>query len=216
VGELTEVGGSLRIPAAYSGCLGLKPALGRWPGAGQRPVAKGFEGVRPVVGPMARNVDDLTFASKSMIDALVENIANHDYVQVENVVPLPWREPNLPKRMRIGYWLDDGVVRSCPAVRRAVQEVATALEKEGHELVLWQPPNVAEALKIFVALLSFDGFKQLLANIGRDPMEPAMYLVTLGPRLPKFARWLVNNLVHYLAKDPVFASVFCERLPVLA
>lgn len=159
---------------------------------------------------MARNVDDLTFASKAMIDAVIENIADHDYVQVENVVPLPWREPNLPKRMRIGYWLDDGVVRASPAAQRAVREVVAALEKEGHELVQWQPPNVAEVLKIFVALLSFDGFKQLLANIGRDPMEPAMFLVTLGPRLPAFGRWLVNNLVHYLARDPLFASVFCE------
>ncbi|BEI88930.1 uncharacterized protein CcaverHIS019_0202920 [Cutaneotrichosporon cavernicola] len=204
----SDIGGSLRIPAAYSGCVALKPALGRWPGAGQRPVVKGFEGIKPVVGPMARNVDDLTFASKAMIDAVMENIENHDYVQVENVVPLPWREAMLPKRMRIGYWLEDGVVRASPAAQRAVREVVAALEKEGHELVLWQPPNVAEVLKIFVALLSFDGFKQLLSNIGSDPMEPAMFLVTLGPRLPAFARWLVNNLVHYFARDPLFASVF--------
>lgn len=162
---------------------------------------------------MARTVDDLTFASKAMIDAFVENIANYDFVQVENVAPLPWREPNLPQRLRIGYWFDDGVARSSPAAQRAVREVAAALEKEGHELVLWQPPDVVEAMKIFVALLSFDGHKQLLSNIGHDPMEPALFLVTLGPRLPAFARWLAHNLVQYIAKDPFFAAVMGEPAP---
>lgn len=159
---------------------------------------------------MARTVDDLTFASRTVINAFVNNIAGHDFCQVENIAPIPWREPKLPARLRIGYWVDDGAVRASPAARRAVREVVTALEKEGHELVEWQPPNVAYALKIFAALTSADGYKQLLSNIGRDPMEPSMKLVTLGSRLPAFTRWLLVNLVRYIARDTVFASIFCE------
>lgn len=160
---------------------------------------------------MARTVDDLTFGARTMINAFVSNTAAHDYCQVENIVPLPWREPALPPRLKIGYWVDDGAVRASPAARRAVREVATALEKEGHELVEWHPPNVVQALKIFAALTSSDGYRQLLSNIGRDPMEPAMKLVTLGTRLPRFARWLLLNLVRYIAKDSFFANVFCKH-----
>lgn len=32
-----SIGGSLRIPAHYSGCFGLKPCYGRYPTAGNRP-----------------------------------------------------------------------------------------------------------------------------------------------------------------------------------
>lgn len=45
--ELTHlVGGSLRIPAAYSGCCGLKPAVGRWPAGGNRATIRGFDGIK--------------------------------------------------------------------------------------------------------------------------------------------------------------------------
>jgi hypothetical protein len=43
---LTAVGGSLRIPAHYSGICGLKPVKGRWPSAMGRKPIPGFEAVR--------------------------------------------------------------------------------------------------------------------------------------------------------------------------
>lgn len=163
---------------------------------------------------MARTVDDLTFAARTMVEHFVTDLASHGVCQAENIVPLPWREPTLPKRLKIGYWVDDGAVRASPAAQRAVRETVAALEKEGHELVEWRPPNVAYALKIFAALTSSDGYRQLLSNIGKDPMEPAMKLVTLGTRLPRFAMWLLVNLVKYIAKDLMFASIFCELTPL--
>lgn len=120
-----QVGGSLRIPAAYSGCCGLKPAVGRWPAGGNRPVTNGFDSIKvittwainhrrltiqAVVGPMARSVDELTFQARSMITATVQEIEQGGFAD-ENVIPLPWREPTLPKRLRIGYWIDDGAVK---------------------------------------------------------------------------------------------------------
>jgi amidase len=48
----SDIGGSLRIPAAFSGCFGLKPCAGRFPGTGCVNPNQGFEaGKRERRGP---------------------------------------------------------------------------------------------------------------------------------------------------------------------
>jgi amidase len=69
---------------------------------------------------------------------------------------------------------------------------------------------VPEALKIFVALTSADGYKQLLSNLGPDPMEPSLQLVTLGSKLPGLLHSLAVWVVKSILGDGVFASIFGE------
>ncbi|ORY29336.1 amidase signature domain-containing protein [Naematelia encephala] len=206
----TDVGGSLRIPAHFSGCCGLKPVLGRWPTCGSRVPTAGFEAIKTMVGPMTRSVTDLTFASKTMIGLAQKP----DYLpRGEVLLPIPWREPEIPKKLRIGWWVEDDIVKTSPACSRAVQEVAQKLAKEGHEVVRWDPPEVAEALKVFAALTAADGYKSLLRNLGPDPMEPSMRLVTLGSKTPSVLRGLLVWLIGAVLKDTVFSSIFATSKP---
>jgi aspartyl-tRNA(Asn)/glutamyl-tRNA(Gln) amidotransferase subunit A len=52
----SDAGGSIRLPAAYTGCVGLKPSHGRIP-AGPRLGMESFNGIASV-GPIARTVTD--------------------------------------------------------------------------------------------------------------------------------------------------------------
>jgi Asp-tRNA(Asn)/Glu-tRNA(Gln) amidotransferase A subunit family amidase len=58
----SDIGGSLRNPAANNGCVSLKPSSGRVPDEGHVPVVP--DEVRPWnhAGPLARRVDDLALA----------------------------------------------------------------------------------------------------------------------------------------------------------
>lgn len=51
------------------------------------------------------------------------------------LVPIPWRSSlcNKTKPLRIGYIIDDGIVKVQPPVSRAMKEVLNALTKAGHE-----------------------------------------------------------------------------------
>ncbi|MFZ0813876.1 MAG: amidase, partial [Candidatus Sulfotelmatobacter sp.] len=55
----SDGGGSIRVPAHFSGICGLKPTPGRIPATGHYPASAGPFALIGVVGPMARTVADL-------------------------------------------------------------------------------------------------------------------------------------------------------------
>ena len=68
----TDLGGSIRIPAAFCGIYGLKPTSGRTPSRGVNPSRKirfnKFNHMMEVVGPFGCSVDDLILATKILCD----------------------------------------------------------------------------------------------------------------------------------------------------
>jgi aspartyl-tRNA(Asn)/glutamyl-tRNA(Gln) amidotransferase subunit A len=116
----TDIGGSVRLPAAYNGVFALKPSLGRVP------IYPPFLG--RVVGPITRTVMDAAL----MMTALTRPDAR-DYMS------LPYQEIDWPGSLdidlagvRLGLLLDIGVgTKPQPAVRRAVEAAAAAFESAG-------------------------------------------------------------------------------------
>jgi len=60
--------------------------------------------------------------------------------------------------MKFGYYIDDGVSIASPPVKRAILETVEALQKQGHEVIQVTPPNVLQAVRIFLALTSAEGY----------------------------------------------------------
>jgi len=84
-----------------------------------------------------------------------------------------WRSVDVTK-LRVGFYFDDGIFRSAPAVKRAVREAAAALAAAGAKVVPWQPYEPAQAMGIAFALLGGDrlqGFKQALRG---GPAHPSI------------------------------------------
>jgi len=86
----TDIGGSLRIPAAFSGCCSFKPTAGRISTKGMTSSTPGQESIRSTAGPMAREVDGLVL----LLRALWANGAMHRLDPT--VPPTPFNDAAYP------------------------------------------------------------------------------------------------------------------------
>src|SRR6202162_3828822 len=90
----SDGGGSIRVPAHFSGICGLKPTPGRIPATGHFPQSVGPFALLGVVGPMARTVADL-----KLLFEVMQGPDDGD----PSTAPLPvrWPGPNAVKQLRI-------------------------------------------------------------------------------------------------------------------
>ncbi|KAJ0167053.1 putative amidase [Colletotrichum tanaceti] len=69
IGVGSDIGGSIRVPAAFNGCYGLRPTALRVPSLGNVGITSGQESIRGVVGPLGQSVDDLGLFMSTMLGA---------------------------------------------------------------------------------------------------------------------------------------------------
>lgn len=127
----TDGGGSLRIPAMWNGIYTLKPSAARMPGS---PSGVGYSDSNAANnGPFANDIDTLEIFCAAVL-------ANRPWLLDPSIVPLPWQlNIPAPRRLKLGFLCDDGIVHFCPPVMRCLQEAARHLRSAGHSVVTLGP-----------------------------------------------------------------------------
>ncbi|KAK7683119.1 hypothetical protein QCA50_013792 [Cerrena zonata] len=202
IGIGTDVAGSVRAPAHYSGIYTIKSSMHRFLKSGNPTSIAGQIGVPAVYSPMTRTLEDLETFWRALMSM---KPWEYDF----SCIPLPWREIDLSgKKLKFGIMWSDGVVAPSPACRRALSDVVQALRNEGHETVILDPPSPFEALKIGSGLLFADGLK-----IAERPMrtgetnDPGALQAHRMLRLPTVLRKLYTWYIRYIQRDSLYADL---------
>ncbi|KAI0596818.1 acetamidase [Biscogniauxia sp. FL1348] len=182
----TDIGGSIRSPAANNGVFGYKPTSLRLPVAGWHATMMGSDHILAAIGPLSTSLAGLKLFAKSVLD-------REPWLREPSLVPIPWREAGDAghkgagcSRVRIGVMPDDGVVMPHPPIRRAMAELVEKLRKSPDvEVVEWKPWDHDRAWSIIASLYFCDGGADETAAIesSGEPWRP-------------LSRWILKENPH--------------------
>ncbi|MEV7631482.1 amidase [Microbacterium sp. NPDC089318] len=176
----SDGGGSIRIPAATVGVVGIKPSRGRVP------FASGLDspGGLPVAGPIARSVADAAL----LLDVQCAGRPHRFATRAPQSGPFLSAAATPSARARIGVttvspWDDADDIRLDIDAARAVDVAAALLADAGHDVdgFAWRPRGYAE---LFTTLWRTSAARMMLTDAELEVVEPiTAWLVREGRRL---------------------------------
>lgn len=200
----SDGGGSIRVPAHFSGICGLKPTPGRIPATGHFPNSVGPFALTGVVGPMARTVQDLKL--------LFEVMQGPDIGDPSAApVPVCWPDRDELKKIRIGYSEDDGRTPVTAETRAAVRKAAESLRRAGFRVEPFRPVGLELARQLWWKFFGIAG-GMLLGPMTKGHDED------LSPILKQFSTWVAAEPSHtggslldtWIQRDVVRMQVFAQ------
>ena len=207
----SDGGGSIRVPAHFSGICGLKPTPGRIPATGHFPVSAGPFALIGVVGPMARTVADL-----KVLFEVMQGPDDGDPSAAP--VPVHWPKEADLKRMRIGYFEDDG---RTPVTRKHAPRYEPRLKHlrhAGFQVEPFRPEGLELARQLWWKIFGIAGGMLLGPMMKGRESE-------ISPLLKQFSSWVAAEPSHtgvslldtWVQRDLVRMQVFAQmrEYPVL-
>ncbi|NKB60916.1 MAG: hypothetical protein GKR95_01825 [Gammaproteobacteria bacterium] len=196
----TDLGGSIRIPAACCGVFGLKPTSGLSPvDHGQSELASGFNSDHV----LTRSVRD----SAAALDATSRPILGYRYPVMKKVPSYLHCLNQPPQPMKIGVCFNTPMGEPVPAKQRmAVEKVSNILSDHGHELVSYDYPSDLEFGNWLDSLWMFDVVNELekrIREVGRQPEPSELEAMTSYIRQRVSA---MSAMDHYRARESAHRS----------
>jgi amidase len=138
----SDSGGSVRVPAHFTGICSLKPTPGRIPGRGHLPPCVGPFATLGAIGPMARTMAD--------VELMFRTLSGQDDADPASP-PVVLREPGLDelRNNRIGFFEDDGLTPVTAETRVAVRAAAAALRDAGFRVEPFRPRTLEQLRKLW-------------------------------------------------------------------
>ncbi|KAJ7450076.1 amidase signature domain-containing protein [Mycena galericulata] len=179
----SDIGGSLRSPAAACGIWTFKPTTLRVPKGTGSTTMPGADSIGSTYGPLCRSLRDIDLWLSVVI-------GSKPWLHDHSLVPIPWRIPEAPNwsgsdgRLRIGVMWHDGVVLPQPPVLRALKTLVDVLKTNAaFDVVEYVPFKHFDAGELAHELYFVDGAARVRerAGVTGEPILPLTEWVITRP-----------------------------------
>ncbi|WP_461471798.1 amidase family protein [Microbacterium sp. HJ5] len=196
----SDIGGSIRVPAAFCGVFGHKPSWNLLAAEGHAP--GGLAGVQPplaVIGPLARSAGDLALA--------VELLAGPDEFSPANRLDLPQPRHTRLRDFRVLALDTHPEAATSSAVKEAVQDAADRAVAAG-ATVSWSSelfPDLAEVLELYRTMLRAVGSRR--GRAGSPSLPVREWFELLDRQLSVRRQWVRLFDEFDVVIAPVYGTV---------
>jgi len=191
----SDVGGSIRIPAAFCGVAGHKPTAQRVPGTGHFPDGTGDAAKYLAFGPLARRVSDLP-----LLLSTIEGPDGEDSYCM--TMPGLGKHHQDLRGLRVIPLESNGRTWVTSVMRKAVRDSAKALQARGAIIEERSFPSMARAADIWSAMLtdaSAHGYDTLLTGGQKIAVFEQFMKLIIGRADHTFAALVMVALERVLA-----------------
>ncbi|EHL00111.1 putative amidase [Glarea lozoyensis 74030] len=198
---VSDIGGSIRAPAAFCGVYGLRPTMLRNPWKGVSLAGDGQESIRCTLGPLTNSLRDIDLFQKAVLD-------QEPWEEETNLVPIPWREVKTPKDLT-----------THPPIKRALNHAEQRLKSAGVKTVDWQPFKHEQGGEVTKSLLFPDGgtcIREALEASGEPAMPLSEFALNYAKHLDIRENWELNvkrdwfrDMSHKLMKERGVDVILC-------
>ncbi|KAL8841132.1 MAG: hypothetical protein Q9176_003473 [Flavoplaca citrina] len=207
----SDIGGSVRSPAANCGLYGFRPTSYRVPVRGWSSTMLGEEQIVAVTGPLSASLEGIKLFMRTIIAA-------KPWLVEPSCLPLPWKNAELEqpiargKNLKVAMLWSDDVVRPHPPILRALKEVAQKLEKVTTiEITDWSPYNHDEAWEIIASLYFPDGAQEEINAIDAsgEPWRPlSRFIIQENPHVKHLS---VEEVWHWTNRREEYRRKYAEH-----
>jgi Asp-tRNA(Asn)/Glu-tRNA(Gln) amidotransferase A subunit family amidase len=175
----SDAGGSIRIPASYSGCFGLKTSFGRIP-RGPFPLLQTHS--IWCMGPLTRTVKDAALYLDSVSGyhpCDPDSLPSPEYSFLKGI-------ENIPINLRIAFSSTLGYAKVQKDVMSLVENAVTSFEEMGYKIELWQGtlPDTGET---WSKLINCDLYAQLYHDLDKNREKMGKTLVNSLDQIKSFS-----------------------------
>ncbi|KIL66043.1 hypothetical protein M378DRAFT_177988 [Amanita muscaria Koide BX008] len=174
LGVGSDLGGSIRIPSAFTGLYGFRPSFNRVPYAGCVDTLEGQEAILSVLGPMCSSMEGIKLFMKNVISAQPWN-------SDPMILRMKWSEDAYRlaehgngKHLCFGILWHDKITFPHPPVFRALEIV---------KIIDWEPYKHLEICESTPRIFSAAGAEEFLADLASTG-EPLMRSMQQEPDEP--------------------------------
>ncbi|KAG7841885.1 hypothetical protein KL941_005290 [Ogataea angusta] len=166
----SDIGGSVRHPAALNGIYSIKPSSGRIPSYGTASGQPGQESIKSVYGVMSYYLENVEYVLKAII-------ASKPHLDIDvGCLPLNYRSVELPGSLKIAILDNDGTSTATAPLVNAMAKVRGVLEAAGHEVVDWPNHYLTDIKDAIYPFFGANGYRSILELIEKsgEPVDPLL------------------------------------------
>ncbi|KAL8707607.1 MAG: hypothetical protein Q9220_007394 [cf. Caloplaca sp. 1 TL-2023] len=204
----TDIGGSIRNPAACNGIYGFKPTAFRIPTDGwSSTAAPGADPIATVIGPLSTSLEGIKLFMQTIL-------SSQPWLYEPALIPMPWNNaytiaPSQP--LKIAIMWHDGIVLPHPPITRALRTIVTKLSTIPNiTLVDWTPYLHDESWAIISSLYYPDAGAEEATTMAEsgEPWRPLTeWMIKENPCVEKLT---MKKLWYWLEEREAYRSEYAK------